>query len=81
MDKQRFSALYSLAHGGDMEAKADLWIEFEFAYDHDRQPAFMNPLALPVSLTSCLPCCTAGGPPAPPNPQLPTSNANAKGFL
>ena len=43
MDKQRFKELYQLAHGGDMNAKADLWLEFEFAYDHDPLPAFMNP--------------------------------------
>ena len=43
MDKQRFKELYALAHGGDMNAKSDLWLEFEFAYDHDPLPTFMNP--------------------------------------
>ena len=78
MDKQRFKELYQLAHGGDMEAKADLWIEFQFAYDHDPLPAFMNPPARPVSRASCLPCRTAGVSPATSN-QLPTSNCDAEG--
>lgn len=52
MDKQRFKQLYALAHGGDMNAKSDLWLEFEFAYDHDPLPAFMNPAALPVDSSS-----------------------------
>ena len=42
MDRERFKQLYQLAHGGDMEAKADLWIEFEFAFDHDPYPAWMR---------------------------------------
>ena len=42
MDRERFKELYRLAHGGDMEAKADLWIEFEFAFDHDPYPAWMR---------------------------------------
>jgi len=42
MDRERFKQLYRLAHGGDMEAKADLWLEFEFAFDHDPLPAFMR---------------------------------------
>ena len=42
MNKDRFKQLYILAHGGDMVAKADLWIEFEFAFDHDPFPAFMQ---------------------------------------
>lgn len=42
MDKERFKQLYQLAHGGDMEAKADLWLEFQFAFDHDPLPAFMR---------------------------------------
>ena len=49
MDKQRFKELYTLAHGGDMNAKADLWLEFEFAYDHDPLPAFMNPPPIVVA--------------------------------
>ena len=43
MNLQRFKNLYQLAHGGDLVAKADLWLEFGFAYDHDPLPAFMNP--------------------------------------
>ena len=46
VDKQRFKQLYALAHGGDMNAKSDLWLEFEFAYDHDPLPTFMNPPSL-----------------------------------
>ncbi len=46
MDKQRFKQLYTLAHGGDLNAKADLWLEFEFDYDRDPLPAFMNPPSL-----------------------------------
>lgn len=42
MDKKRFKKLYQLAHGGDVVAKADLWLEFGFAYDHDPIPAFMQ---------------------------------------
>ena len=42
MDRERFKQLYQLAHGGDMEAKADLWLEFEFAFDHDPYPACMQ---------------------------------------
>ena len=42
MDKERFKQLYALAEGGDMCAKADLWIEFEFAFDHDPLPDFMQ---------------------------------------
>ena len=42
MDKQRFKERDRLAHGGDMCAKADLWLEFEFAYDHDPLPDFMQ---------------------------------------
>lgn len=48
MDKERFKQLYTLAHGGDMEAKADLWLEFEFAFDHDPLPAFMKETPLEV---------------------------------
>ncbi|MDF7824113.1 hypothetical protein P4B35_08825 [Pontiellaceae bacterium B12227] len=40
--KNRFKELYQLAHGGDTVAKADLWLEFQFAYDHDPLPAFMR---------------------------------------
>jgi hypothetical protein len=42
VDRERFKELYQLAHGGDMCAKADLWLEFEFAFDHDPLPAFMK---------------------------------------
>lgn len=42
MDKERFKQLYALAEEGDMEAQADLWIEFEFAYGHDPLPEFMQ---------------------------------------
>ena len=49
MDKQRFNQLYALAHGGDLNAKADLWLEFEFDYDQD-------PLPFIVSQASSLPC-------------------------
>ena len=42
MHKQRFKQLYRLAHGGDVVAKADLWLEFGFAYDHDPLPVFMQ---------------------------------------
>ena len=38
MDKQRFKELYQLAHGGDVVAQADLWLEFEFAYGFDSLP-------------------------------------------
>ena len=41
MDKQRFKDLYQRAHGGDLVAKADLWLEFEFAYDQDPYPSSM----------------------------------------
>ena len=78
MDKQRFKQLYALAHGGDMNAKADLWLEFEFAYDHDPLPSFMNPPALPVSQASCLPCRKEAVADRNPN-QRPTNNRNAKG--
>ncbi len=45
MDKQRFKQLYRLAHGGDMVAMADLWLEFAFAYDHDSLPEwFVQPV-------------------------------------
>ena len=74
MNKTRFKQLYQLAHGGDMVAKADLWLEFEFAYDHDPLPAFMKPPALPVSRASSLPCRTAGVSPASPNSQPQTAN-------
>lgn len=42
MDKERFKQLYQLAHGGDMEAKADLYLEFDFVFDHDPLPDFMQ---------------------------------------
>ena len=79
MDKPRFKQLYQLAHGGDMVAKADLWLEFEFAYDHDPLPAFMKESPRPVPRASSLPCRTAGVSPAPINPQPSTNNHNAKG--
>jgi hypothetical protein len=46
MDEARFKQLYELTQEGDMEAQADLWIEFEFAYGHDPLPKFMQPPAL-----------------------------------
>ncbi|VGO19148.1 helix-turn-helix transcriptional regulator [Pontiella sulfatireligans] len=79
-DKYRFRQLYQLAHGGDMVAKANLWLEFEFAYDHDPLPDFMKPPALPVSQASCLPCQeNAVADPATNNPQPSTPNRNAEG--
>lgn len=87
MNNTRFNHLYQLAHGGDMVAKADLWLEFEFAYDHDPYPSLGRacppsappPSALPVSPASCRSYRTAGVPPAPSNYQLPTPNFNAEG--
>lgn len=80
MDKQRFKELYQLAHGGDMNAKADLWLEFEFAYDHDPLPAFMNPSPLSGGTPASVTKRTAGGSPASPisQPHAPCSG-NAKG--
>ena len=53
MDKQRFKQLYALAHGGDLNAKADLWLEFEFDYDRDPLPAFMQEPSLRPLAPSC----------------------------
>ena len=75
MDKQRFKELYRLAHGGDMVAKADLWLEFGFAFDHDPIPAFMAQPALSVSPASSRPCRTAGVSPASPSSIPPASKA------
>ena len=52
MDNQRFKQLYEKAESGDMCAKADLWLEFEFAFDHDPLPAFMREPPLEEG-TSC----------------------------
>lgn len=80
MNKQRFKQLYQLAHGGDMCAKADLWLEFQFAFDHDPLPAFMKPPALPVSPAASRPCKhDAVADPATNNRQPPISNRNAEG--
>ena len=88
MDKERFKELYQLAHGGDMNAKADLWLEFEFAFDHDPLPAFMNPPPIVVAgvgdpgsggTSASVTKRTTGVSPAPNNHQPPTNNLNAKG--
>lgn len=83
MNQQRFKQLYQLAYGGDMEAKADLWLEFKFAFDHDPLPAFMQEPSLggaccpsapsggaPASVTKC----TAGVSPATSNPNPQTTH-------
>jgi hypothetical protein len=59
MDKERFKQLYQLAHGGNMVAKADLWIEFEFAFDHDPYPAWMRE---PYDGRACSPSATQSAP-------------------
>jgi len=82
MDKQRFKELYQLAHGGDMNAKADLWLEFEFAYDHDPLPTFMNPPPLPGGTPASVTKRTAGVTPATPNNSQPsTNNHNFEGGI
>lgn len=42
MDEARFRQLYELTQEGDMEAQADLWNEFQFAYGFDALPGFMQ---------------------------------------
>ena len=48
MGKQRFKQLYALAHGGDMNAKADLWLEFEAEESNDARFAVAVDRLMPL---------------------------------
>ena len=69
MNVQRFKKLYRLAHGGDVVSKADLWLEFGFAYDHDPLPVFMQE---PLIVAGVADPGSGGTPPSVTNPSAPS---------